>query len=123
MIKQYVERLRAIFKLTDPTLVPTTSTDTSPPSFLAAVRALRVTGESFSLSCSATINVLCNLRPLTLTLRGKINYTFFIYFLLPTVLVFTLALKFFELLKKLFKIIVTYNRQHRKRNENLKSRT
>lgn len=43
---------------TDPTLVPATSTDTSPPSFLAAVRALRVTAASFSLSCSAIISVL-----------------------------------------------------------------
>jgi len=51
--------------------VPATSTDTSPPSFFAAVKALRVTAASFSLSCSAIINVLCNLFPLTLKLPVK----------------------------------------------------
>lgn len=51
--------------------MPATSTDTSPPSFLAAVKALRVTAASFSLSCSAIINVLCNLCPLTLKSKGK----------------------------------------------------
>lgn len=56
-----------LYLRTDPTLEPATSTDTSPPSFLAAVSALRVTAASFSLSCSAIISVLCSLCPLTLT--------------------------------------------------------
>lgn len=59
-------RVNIIFKHTDPILVPATSTDTSPPSFFAAVKAFRVTAASFSLSCSAIISVLCNLCPLTL---------------------------------------------------------
>lgn len=63
---QMVKHNNIIFKHTDPILVPATSTDTSPPSFFAAVKALRVTAASFSLSCSAIINVLCNLCPLTL---------------------------------------------------------
>lgn len=62
-----------MFKHTDPILVPATSTDTSPPSTLAAVRALRVTAASFSLLCSAIIKVLCNLCPLTLTRQKKIR--------------------------------------------------
>ena len=43
--------------LTLPQLVPATSADTSPPSLLAAVIALRVIGPTELLSCSATTRV------------------------------------------------------------------
>lgn len=43
--------------LTLPQLVPATSADTSPPSLLAAVMALRVIGPTELLSCSATTRV------------------------------------------------------------------
>ena len=44
-----------------PHFVPATKTETSPPSFFAAVKAFCVIGNSPLLSCSAMTKVLCSL--------------------------------------------------------------